>query len=136
MYCPKCKDEFREGWTHCNKCNEDLVESLDEKGEVINNNSDLRARYLGFINWKIEKWFKVGGVVLIIVSVLYEIIDAIRKFIPHIDQLTLNFDRQLALISIFLLIYALMKDIMWGLFYIGMGHIIEILKEGQSNEKN
>ena len=28
MFCPKCKDEFREGFTHCAGCNVDLVEDL------------------------------------------------------------------------------------------------------------
>jgi hypothetical protein len=30
MYCPKCEDEFREGFTRCAGCNVDLVERLDE----------------------------------------------------------------------------------------------------------
>lgn len=31
MYCPKCRAEFREGFTHCNECDRDLVafEELD-----------------------------------------------------------------------------------------------------------
>ncbi len=28
MFCPKCKDEFRPGFTRCASCNVDLVESL------------------------------------------------------------------------------------------------------------
>jgi hypothetical protein len=28
MFCPKCKDEFRPGFTRCANCNVDLVESL------------------------------------------------------------------------------------------------------------
>jgi len=28
MYCPKCRDEFRPGFTRCASCNVDLVESL------------------------------------------------------------------------------------------------------------
>jgi hypothetical protein len=30
MYCPKCRDEFREGFTRCEGCNVDLVDSLNE----------------------------------------------------------------------------------------------------------
>jgi hypothetical protein len=30
MFCPKCKDEFRAGFTHCASCDVDLVESLSE----------------------------------------------------------------------------------------------------------
>ncbi len=29
MFCPVCKGEFREGFTHCDECNVDLVASLD-----------------------------------------------------------------------------------------------------------
>lgn len=28
MFCPKCKDEFRQGFTRCGRCNVDLVEEL------------------------------------------------------------------------------------------------------------
>ncbi len=28
MFCPKCRDEFREGYTFCKKCNIDLVNEL------------------------------------------------------------------------------------------------------------
>jgi hypothetical protein len=30
MFCPKCKDEFRPGFTRCDGCGVDLVESLSE----------------------------------------------------------------------------------------------------------
>ncbi len=29
MFCPVCKGEFREGFTHCDNCNVDLVEDLN-----------------------------------------------------------------------------------------------------------
>lgn len=28
MFCPSCRDEFREGFTHCGRCDVDLVEEL------------------------------------------------------------------------------------------------------------
>jgi len=31
MFCPKCRDEFREGFTHCNICDEMLIEVLPLK---------------------------------------------------------------------------------------------------------
>ncbi|MGW8286661.1 MAG: putative signal transducing protein [Desulfobulbales bacterium] len=31
MYCPSCRGEFREGFTRCEDCDEDLVEKLPEK---------------------------------------------------------------------------------------------------------
>ena len=135
MFCPSCKDEFREGFVHCKKCDVDLVESLNNNEKEQNKELDFRARYLGFMKWEIEKWLKVGGLTLIIVSVLYEIVKAIRDFIPKIDQLTHSVAQGVTLFSILGLIYILIKDIMWGLFYIGLGYIIEFLKEGKNNEK-
>ena len=29
-WCPVCKNEYREGYTHCNDCDVDLVDSLEE----------------------------------------------------------------------------------------------------------
>lgn len=34
MFCPKCKDEFRPGFTRCASCNVDLVESLSGAGSA------------------------------------------------------------------------------------------------------
>jgi hypothetical protein len=31
MYCPKCRSEYREGFTRCNDCDEPLVEKLSEE---------------------------------------------------------------------------------------------------------
>ncbi len=31
MYCPKCKSEYIEGYTHCKKCDVDLVDELPEE---------------------------------------------------------------------------------------------------------
>jgi hypothetical protein len=33
VFCPKCRDEFREGFTHCPDCDVDLVETLPEVEE-------------------------------------------------------------------------------------------------------
>lgn len=29
MFCPNCRGEFRSGFTHCTKCNKELVDKLD-----------------------------------------------------------------------------------------------------------
>ncbi|HKF51637.1 MAG TPA: hypothetical protein VKB26_04955 [Candidatus Acidoferrales bacterium] len=34
MFCPECKYEFRRGFTHCNTCDVDLVETLPTEEEV------------------------------------------------------------------------------------------------------
>lgn len=33
MFCPRCRDEFRPGFTRCASCNVDLVDSLDHAPE-------------------------------------------------------------------------------------------------------
>jgi hypothetical protein len=33
MYCPNCKSEFRDGFTHCKKCDKELVDKLDTPPE-------------------------------------------------------------------------------------------------------
>ncbi len=35
MFCPVCKGEFREGFTHCDNCNVDLVADLDNITEKV-----------------------------------------------------------------------------------------------------
>ena len=35
MFCPVCKGEFREGFTHCDNCNVDLVTDLDNITEKV-----------------------------------------------------------------------------------------------------
>ncbi len=35
MFCPVCKGEFREGFTHCDNCNVDLVEDLNNLPDKI-----------------------------------------------------------------------------------------------------
>ena len=44
-WCPKCKEEFREGFTVCKSCSEQLVEKLDEEP-----NMSVEAEY------KDEEW--------------------------------------------------------------------------------
>lgn len=33
MFCPNCRNEFREGFTFCKKCNIDLIDKLDQLPE-------------------------------------------------------------------------------------------------------
>jgi hypothetical protein len=34
MYCPECKAEYRDGFSHCSDCDVDLVDSLPERGDA------------------------------------------------------------------------------------------------------
>ena len=41
MFCPKCRGEFREGYTHCRKCDADLVDVLPPLDEEAIKKSKL-----------------------------------------------------------------------------------------------
>ncbi len=52
MFCPNCKDEFREGFTRCEGCNVDLVYDLDHVEPEAPPASALpvqMAEYCGFL---------------------------------------------------------------------------------------
>ena len=134
MFCPKCKAEFREGFTECTKCNVDLVEELPMEEIVETNVTDDKINYFAFLNWKVEKWLKIGGITLIILSFIVETLQIIMKLIPNIDTMRpFNIDGQLLFYSILQLLYTLAKNIMYGVFYIALGKLLEIMK-GKNNE--
>ena len=41
MFCPNCKAEYREGFTHCSDCDVDLVASLPELAEKEKDDDDV-----------------------------------------------------------------------------------------------
>jgi len=58
MFCPRCRDEFRSGFTHCASCDVDLVDSLDQVPEPVSTPSRAAvepvlpvamAEYCGFL---------------------------------------------------------------------------------------
>ena len=134
MFCPKCKAEFREGFTECKKCNVDLVEELPVEEIIETDVSNDKVNYLAFLNWKVEKWLKIGGITLIIISCIVETLEIIMKFIPNIDVMRpLNVDGQLLFYYVLQLLYTLIKNIMYGIFYIALGKLLEIMR-GKENE--
>ena len=54
MFCPKCQDEFRSGFTRCGRCNVDLVEDLAAvKQEAVARQAPMLVRlaeYCGFLS--------------------------------------------------------------------------------------
>lgn len=130
MFCPKCRGEFREGFTHCKKCDTDLVEELlplDEE-EIKKNTLIYKVMSLS-----IDKWLKIGGIVLIVISVFYELINTVRNIYQYS-----NFghpDVKNICLAVFAFVYSVIRDSMWGLFYIALGYIIKLLKQGTNNEK-
>ena len=44
MFCPNCRDEFRPGFTHCAKCNVDLVDELESHGGLTGDDQRVVER--------------------------------------------------------------------------------------------
>lgn len=56
MYCPVCRDQFRDGFTRCEGCDTDLVDQLDSgsesgspDGSLAPDMSGQKADYCGFL---------------------------------------------------------------------------------------
>jgi hypothetical protein len=56
VFCPKCKDEFRPGFTRCGRCNVDLVEGLSAKASGSRESAEMLpplvrlGDYCGFLS--------------------------------------------------------------------------------------
>ncbi|HBE80725.1 MAG TPA: hypothetical protein DDW65_23515 [Firmicutes bacterium] len=77
------------------------------------------------LNVAIEKILKVGGMIYILIGIIYNVYMALNNHQSHVSALKI----------ISYLCYTLISTILLGLFYYGMGRIIELLREGLSNEK-
>lgn len=131
MFCPNCKDEFREGFVKCIKCDTDLVETLPE--DTTENNKKDRAT-IGFepiLILDVEKPLKIGAFVLIAVNFLYNIVNVINQVLPGIKY-ELNHHGFWIIILGF--ISTLVGGVMSGLLYYALGQIIALLKKGVTNE--
>ena len=129
LFCPKCRSEFREGFSHCRKCDQKLVKKLPP--EVVQPKRSIPK----LLEWQVEKWLKLGGLVLIPTSILYYFVSLFDKV-----QLRFGFDIsdytfwQIVFIIIGFL-YDILNNILWGLFFFGFGKIIEVLKRGFNYEQ-
>ena len=130
MFCPKCRGEFREGFVRCIKCDVDLVETLPEdKTESIKNDRAM-IDFEQILILDVEKPLKVGGLALIIVNLLYNIVNLINQILPNIKyDLNHNY-----LIIIPGFITSLVGSVMSGLLYYALGQIIALLKKGVNDE--
>jgi hypothetical protein len=44
MFCPKCKAEYREGFTHCSDCDVDLVYSLPDEQNIPQEENEIKSQ--------------------------------------------------------------------------------------------
>ncbi|TDX49160.1 hypothetical protein [Orenia marismortui] len=122
MFCPKCGDEFREGFERCTKCNVDLVETLAAKMEDKDNEDNLKFKFMDF---KVEEWLKIGGVAFIILGVLHVILTTVSNFVFH-DRMASN--NQSVIVIILSVLFSILNKTMSGLVYYGVGELISLLK--------
>lgn len=134
MYCPKCRSEFREGFTFCESCNENLVDELPSEVKSGKNAVPAipdRAKNM----FCVEKWLKGGAIVYVIVGLL-SAISGLFFFIsnpPHVGRTGAESGWTFFQITQFVSTVAGL--VMWGAFFYGLGVIIEILKGAFSDEE-
>ena len=125
MFCPKCRGEFREGFVRCIKCDVDLVETLPEdKTESIKNDRAM-IDFEQILILDVEKPLKVGGLALIVVNLLNNIVNLINQILLN-SKYDLNHNY---LITIPGFITSLVGSVMSGLLYYALGQIIALLKK-------
>jgi phosphotransferase system glucose/maltose/N-acetylglucosamine-specific IIC component len=86
------------------------------------------------INRNIEKWLKYGGIIYIVIGVLYDITNFIFKTFRAQNGFP-NSDQGLIILYIISLCNTVLSTILWGFFYFGLGKIIEILRKGFQHEE-
>jgi hypothetical protein len=134
MFCPKCRMEYREGYTVCKECNEKLVEELPlESQEPLAKQASRSSSLIVIFETNIEKWLKAGGIIYIFLGVLNDIAKSLSNTSSLHDQFSIaSFGVVFSAIGF---CASVLYTILWGLFYFGLGRIIEILREGFKNEK-
>lgn len=130
MFCPKCREEFRESFVFCEKCNVDLIETLPtiDNGENFDDLSLLEK----LMQVELEKWLRNGGIAVVITNISVNIINLIYKIWQFNTIRNPDYNDLLLYIAGFA--YSLVSGTMWGIFYISLGYIIKLLK-GITNEK-
>lgn len=133
MYCPKCRDEFREGVMLCERCNEKLVDDLPELESEEVAKSSRASSSSGF--FCTEKWLIYGGMIYIILGILYVVIDQYKMiYHPNPDSIS-GYGSGWIFMQLVNFCYALAGSVMWGVLFCGIGKIIEILREGFNREE-
>lgn len=130
MFCPNCRDEFREGFNYCKKCDEELVEELLQ--DDLNNEKKEVEKDNNFLKLDIENLLKIGGLSLMTISIIYTIIKTLKDFIPNYS---IHANGQEILFIILSLVYSILYSAMWGLFYYGLGEIIGLLKRRFNDDR-
>ncbi len=129
MYCPKCRQEYREGFTVCKDCNEVLVNELP--GEMKKQHTKgLSLNSL--LNNHVEKYLKIGGIIYIFIGLLNDIVKSIESIASSNNHFSIVGTG--LIFGAINLCFSALSTILWGFFYFWLGKILEILKAGFKNE--
>ncbi len=134
MFCPKCKSEYREGFTQCSNCNTDLVEEINEDYIKESKSKEPKIKSLSkILDINIEKCLKIGSIYYVIISIISALLSFIVKLFFPTDLLT-KFDINLFLSGLLTFVNSVLTSAGWGLFLFAFGKVVEILKEGNKND--
>jgi hypothetical protein len=127
LICPQCNNELIEGVTVCPKCNANLADALQPVTEIPAPKTPLRIRKT--FAARIAKWLIVGGVIYIVIGIAYDIVNFFSQLASAQSQ---NQQFTVGIMGLYALdiAYNLLDTTLWGLFFIGLGKIIRILKAG------
>ena len=84
----------------------------------------------------IEKWLKYGGIIYLFIGVFFDITNFIFKvFLADRRILFSQFNLGDIVFNAIQFVNSILLSILWGLFYFGLGKIIEILRKGFQHEE-
>jgi hypothetical protein len=131
LKCSQCDSELPEGSTICPACNESSATALPPEIEIQNPRTPLHIRKT-FAD-RIAKWLIVGGLIYIVIGAANDIMNFIGQLVAAQGQ---NQPFTAGYIALYALniCYNLLDTTLWGLFFIGLGKIIQILKVGFHDE--
>ena len=124
MYCPKCGYEYQEGVKVCSDCGTELIEK-EEKVKSKTVKSNFKDDNIKLINLRIENWLKCGGLGFAFFGILF--------IFPKYFMTKTSFQVPL-FFRIFQTLSVTFSIIMRGIFYYGIGVIIELLKENMKTD--
>ena len=134
MFCPKCRAEFREGFTFCQSCNENLVDELPPKPK-IDKEGNLSAIKAARSTFRVEKWLKIGGIIYIFIALPSEIANLFVRMNLGPPFGLQDLGRGGIIIHVVNFATSFLGSVLWGAFFYGLGRIIEVLQGVFSNEK-